>query len=142
MIKLPAKKTVVKEFLTTYQRLLRTINLETDKVAKLRSLTEKVTQHLSFTRGGKNEGFVKQVDEIVEFENRISERMTELERVRNEIENAISKIGNPLQEEILQRKYIIGESIEEIADKQGYSVQYIRNEHAKALQAIDKIINA
>lgn len=130
------------EFLKRYLNISHEISVKCDEIAKLRSLAEKMTQSLSFTRGGESGSFVAPLEKIIALEKQIDSEVKELMSVRAEIESVVDKIRNPLYKMILWRKYIIGERFEAIAEKENYTFQYIKNAHSQALKVVDSILNS
>ena len=58
-------------------------------------------------------------------------------RLRNEIEEKISKIDNEILKEILYEKYIFGKTLEDISLILNYSKRHTERLHKKALEQLE-----
>lgn len=71
---------------------------------------------------------------------RLTKQVQEYIVLQDEIISNIHKLYNPLHIKILHRKYIDFKKLKEIAKELGYEYGYIRQQHRKGLEALDKIL--
>jgi len=76
------------------------------------------------------------VAKIVDLDNILTEKLSELVECRIRIEEAIGTLETA-DRLLLRLRYIEGEKWEEVADKMGYSWQGIHLRHSKALKKIE-----
>lgn len=80
-------------------------------------------------------------DRLAEFDDVVSEKVNELERVRSEIAGAILKLRDERYRRVLFKRYILGKTFREIADEMELSERHVIRLHGHALIAIGDIIN-
>ena len=80
-------------------------------------------------------------DRLAELREKIDSKVDELVDVRNEIYDTISKVENPQQRELLVRRYITGETFEQIAVNMKYSYKQICRIHGRALITIGGMVD-
>lgn len=76
------------------------------------------------------------IDEIDAFINKLDERKRELLIEKVSIEESISNISDDLEREILNKRYILGMTWDEISQSIGYSLTRTHQLHRKALENI------
>lgn len=76
-------------------------------------------------------GYMARLDELIR--NLDRERMSML-RIYAEILEAISKVPNTAEQEVLERKYLLDQAWEEIAVKMGYTYRHVTRLHGFALE--------
>ncbi|AMY05241.1 sigma-70 family RNA polymerase sigma factor [Staphylococcus condimenti] len=86
-------------------------------------------KHDFFTR-------IRQTDDLIKEVNAINKRIEEIEYRQKRILNVINKFSG-LEHKILKYKYIDGYTLQSVAEKTGYSEQYIRNKHAELKKRIE-----
>jgi hypothetical protein len=77
-------------------------------------------------------------DALVAYENLIDQKVDELYAVKQEILSAIWGVSDAVLREVLQRKYIEFQSLEQIAVGMNYSYRQVRRLHGKALAQIER----
>lgn len=80
-------------------------------------------------------------DRLAELGEKIDNKVDELVAIREEIFDAISKVENNAQREVLTRRYVIGETFEQIAVHMHYSYKQVCRIHGRALITIGGMIN-
>ena len=80
--------------------------------------------------------FVKYIDKIFAKQQQIDEKVEELVKLREEIENVIASVDNPLIEIVLTYRYLNFFSWKEIANKLNYAISYIYELHRDGLWKI------
>lgn len=97
-----------------------------------------VTSRCSVTGGVSGTKDPHKYDALVEYESLIDEKIDELYAVKQEILTAIWSIEDATLREVLQRKYIEFQSLEQIAVGMNYSYRQVKRLHGKALTAIER----
>lgn len=77
-------------------------------------------------------------DTLVAYENLIDQKVDELYAIKQEILSAIWGVNDATLREVLQRKYIEFQSLEQIAVGMNYSYRQVRRLHGKALTKIER----
>lgn len=130
-----------KEFLSMYEHTEIEIDELTEKVSRLRSRAEKVTPGYGGTEGGSpnvdTDKIPRLVEAIIAEEERTSERVHELEQLRNDIEHAIYDVQDNALRTLLIMRYMNGRKWEKIALSMNYSfVHVVHRMHPQALKAV------
>ena len=73
---------------------------------------------------------------IMDLQEELCEAMADLVDVTCEISRAIQKIENYDYQDLLVKRYVLGEPWEKIAADLGYELRYIHKLHSRALQGI------
>lgn len=130
-----------KQYLSRYLDINREINALVEDCARLRSLAEKVGcgQLSDMPKGGNSDPsapFTRAVEQIVAKEAEINQRIDEMMAVRDEIEDAITKVPDSTYRVLLRYRYICGWTWEKIAVEMDYSYMHICRLHGKALASV------
>lgn len=110
-----------KEYLSRYKGLDMLINAKTKELSKLRAQ--------------------KDVKKVVMLECIINADIDRLLETKHEIINAIKGVSNPFYQAVLLKKYISGETLDQIAEATHYSTKQISRMHKSALEEMEKIIH-
>lgn len=136
----------VKEYLGQYVSAGNEIDTLMDEMQRLKSLAEKST--MSFDNDGgasgsrKTDKIPEAVEKIMEIEEDIGKRVSELAVLRINIYNTICKVNDGKSRVILMKRYIGNASFERISADMGYTYNHVvKNLHPEALAAVEKIIN-
>lgn len=78
---------------------------------------------------------LRKQDELKEVIFKLNQRLEEKEKHKQEILDLVEKF-NGLDQKILKLKYEDDMTLEAIADKLGYSYQYIKSKHAEIMKII------
>lgn len=140
-----------KEYLGQAYVIERRINIIRRKVQALRSALEyKLPDFASSGSGSGGDKMSDSVARIVEYEHRADELVEKLIARRMEIEKVIDSLSDPIQREILERRYLLyepweghfdentGEYIKGITDNMHFSARWIYKLHGIALKDISK----
>jgi DNA-directed RNA polymerase specialized sigma24 family protein len=107
------------------------------KAEKLRSAIEYSPPSLSGTGGGSSaDRMPDTISKIVEYEQRAAELRTLYVEKYIEIDKTIRNVTNTMQREVLERRYLLYQKWQQIADEMNYSIQNIYILHRKGLQKI------
>jgi len=124
-----------KQYLRRYQTAKRRVGLIQEEIEELRSIkTSPVGLGDGMPRGSGTSdlsGYAARLDELL----RELEAEKEMQMVTyHEIWNQVKKIPNATEQEVLTRRYLIGQSWEKIAVEMHYSYRQIIRIHGAALQ--------
>lgn len=131
-----------KQYLSRYLEINREVNVLADDCTRLRSLAEKVgCGQLSDMPKGSNADqsapFTRAVEQIIAKEAEINKRIDDMMVVRNEIEDAITKVPDSTFRVLLRYRYICGWTWERIAVELHYSWRQTIRLHGEALQQVN-----
>lgn len=127
-----------KDRLDRYLEIWADIEIKQQEIETLKSRAEKITNSISPTPGGGNkQDFSITVDRIISIEKKIDSKVKEAEEERDYIGAVIDAIKSPLHRRVLQRKYINGDTFEQIAVKENKTFKHIAYiVHPQALEMI------
>lgn len=140
-----------KEYLGQAYVIERRIGIIRRKMQALRSALEYRSPNMEGGSSGRgSDRMSENVSRIIEYERRSDELVNALIKRRMEIEDAINTIADPVQREILERRYLLyepweghfdentGEYIRGIAENMNFSPRWIFKQHGLALKEIQK----
>lgn len=105
------------------------------------------------THNSSGDGIAKAIAKVVDYERKADEIIDKLVDMRIEIENAINSVPDPIQREVLERRYLMYQPFESGYDKKtgiyikgideimGYSARQIYRFHDYGLQKIKKYVS-
>lgn len=127
------------KYLKQYKALDRRINLKLAECEEWRDMAKKITQE--YTDMPKGNGGVNRLEMAVENIDRLEREMNEdidrLVDLRLDIQRAIKGVDDETLQELLERRYIHGQTFERIADEMYYSYMHICRLHGRALNVIE-----
>lgn len=128
-----------KERLNRYLDLWADIEIKQQEIETLRSRAEKITNSISPLPGGGNKkDFTLTVDRIIEIQEKIDKKVQQANEEREYIGRIIDAVKSPLHRRVLQRKYINGDTFEQIAVYENKNYKYITYViHPQALEMIN-----
>lgn len=85
-------------------------------------------------------GTEKVIIRVLDYEEQVNEEIRKLLQRRIEIEQVIDKIPDETHREILERRYLLYESWEEISEEMHYSEQHLYRLHGVALTYLREIL--
>lgn len=131
-----------KEFLKQYLDADRAINAKLEQIRRLRELATKTTQTLQRDKvQSSNENKTEKIiAKIVDLENEVDAEIDRLVDIKAQVEAVIRQVPDATQRILLERRYIIGETWEQIAVDLHYSYMQICRIHGKALQKVKDVI--
>ncbi len=124
--------------LNRYLEIWADIEIKQQEIEMLRSRAEKITNSISPTPGGGNkQDFTVTIDRIISIQEKIDLKVQQAADEREYIGNIIDAIKSPLHRRVLQRKYINGDTFEQIAVKENKTFKHIAYiVHSQALEMI------
>ena len=110
-----------------------------EEVEQLRSRACKVTPSLSGMPGGTSDGqaLPRAVEQILEAQQELQAQIEQCNTILKEVVTVIKKITIQKDEEILRRRYILGENWETISEKVNLDSRWIKRRHKKALNTLE-----
>lgn len=127
------------QFLRQYRRIAEKIELLKQDVLRWRALGEKITPSLTgMPKGGQDCSKVEQAAVMVcDTESQIAERIVQLTALRQKIEQAIEAVEDINLQNLLRRRYIQGQTFEQIAVEMHYSWRHTRRKHQIAVSKLN-----
>lgn len=109
------------------------------EIEALRSDAERVTPLLGALPGGAGEGgrVPRAVEAILEAQEQLRAQCDQCAAVRAEVEAAIARVPGQRDQEILRRRYVLGQTWEKIAVETFYSYKQVRRRHSRCVEALD-----
>ena len=132
-----------KEYLNQARLLDQRISAKLDRVARLRSLTEKVTATIGpeVRSGARNVTTLEnRIIRLVAAEDDLNADIDRLVDLKQEISDTISRIGDPDSQLLLELRYLCFRNWNEIAGVLGYHVRTVQRLHGRALRELAQIM--
>ncbi len=127
-------------WLSRYRSICRQLRSKYEELEKTRTLETKVTQTLSdMPHGSSGENSIETgTEKVLEIESQIIDEIKQLSVVRSEIENAIQTVPEGQYRELMERRYIMGQSWERISVEMHYDSigKNVFKIHGKALMLL------
>ena len=134
-----------KEYLNQARLLDQRISAKLDRVARLRSLTEKVTATIGPEVRSSARNVTSLEDRIIRLvaaEDDLNADIDRLVDLKQEISDTISRIGDPDSQLLLELRYLCFRNWNEIAGVLGYHVRTVQRMHGRALRELAEIMKA
>ena len=80
--------------------------------------------------------FIRYLDKLEKKRKQIDEKIEELLNLKEEIEEAIATVNDPVMELVLTYRYINCYDWNDVAEKLGYALSHVYNLHRKALSLV------
>ena len=138
-----------KEYLSQAYKLDKQADMIIQKAAALRkSLYGRGQNYENTGHNSNTDGIAKAIEKVADYERKADEIIDMLVDKRIEIENAITEIPDPIQREVLERRYLMYQPFEGGYDKKtglyikgideamGYSVRQVYRLHRYGLQKV------
>lgn len=74
--------------------------------------------------------------DLADAEQKLKRQITELDGVKDEIEEAVSKLGDDDLETVLIHRYLLFHTVEETAELMNYSPRTVRDKQKKAIEKL------
>lgn len=125
-------------WLRRYQDSLRREQELAEEVEQLRSRACKVTPSLSGMPGGTSDGqaLPRAVEQILEAQQELQAQIEQCNTIRREVVDAIEQITNPRDNEILRRRYLLGERWEYIAVSMYLEYRWVTRRHRTSVESL------
>ena len=139
-----------KEYLNQAYQIDRQIHVIRDKIDKMRDIATYKSPNFEDTGShtSNNNATEDKILKLVEYEKQNERLINKLIDKRNEIERSISRLADPVQREILERRYLLyepwerhydsvsGRYVKGIVESMGYSRRRTFQLHGEALKNI------
>ncbi len=131
----------VKELLESHKSMDLLINSKLEQLQELRSLATKMSP--SLPNEGRPSGTVsdrvgRTAAKIVDLENDINDHINRLLGIKNVIEHIVSSINNTVYAILIERRYMLYEPWEVIAEKMNYTPRHISRLHNSAIEYLER----
>ncbi|MBR5360491.1 MAG: hypothetical protein IK123_06345 [Lachnospiraceae bacterium] len=129
-----------KAYLSQAYRIDQRIDCKLEQIASLRTLLTKTNVVMSDMPGNPNRDRSK-IDEylakIIDMEREIDAEIDRLVSLKADIMHTINMVDDADCQMLLEKRYILFETWEKIADDMGYTLRNIYNLHGKALNMVN-----
>lgn len=129
-----------KAYLERYAKAGRELDRLCEELARWRSMAEKITPVLSQEpAGGNEEGnqIESAVEKIVALKSEIEAEMEVLYSIRQQVVDAVKTVPDETLQLVLSRRYILGETWEQVAVNMHYGYQWVCRLHGRALRQVN-----
>ena len=131
----------VDEYVAERRHLDKVIQCKLEGIAELEALAMKVSPSSGHGDTGKVSDKVgKTVAKIVDLEAEINAYIDRLIDMKSDLMKKIDALSDPMHRVVLERKYILCNTIEEIAEKTGFSVSQVNRIFPAAKKELEKMI--
>ena len=130
-----------KEFLSRGINLERRVETITDQIEHYKSIVNKCTVTYSDSPKSTTSSYRLEdcTQKIMDLQSELCETVADLVDVTCDIARTISKVENYDYEDLLVKRYVLGEPWEKIAEEMNYSEQHIHRLHGEALKKISDV---
>ena len=130
-----------KEFLSRGINLERRVETITDQIEHYKSIVNKCTVTYSDSPKSTTSSYRLEdcTQKIIDLQSELCEAVADLVDVTCDIARTISKVENYDYEDLLVKRYVLGEPWEKIAEEMNYSEQHIHRLHGEALKKISDV---
>ena len=126
-----------KEFLRRARGVDRRVDEATERVDRLRAKLEagRMSSLTGMPRGGSGD-WTQTADRLIELEQRVNARIRELVRLKHAAMDAIDRVEDARQREVLELYYIDGYKWDQVAERMGITDRWALILHGRALLAV------
>lgn len=131
----------IRDLLNSHTEINNAINSKLEQIAELKELATRITSTTfseSHSKGTYNDRVGRTTARIIDLENEINEEIDRLVEIKIKIRDLVSSLSDPNLRIVLERRYILGENWEKIAEKMGYSPRHISRMHNRAVEMLEK----
>ncbi len=129
-----------RRWLRRYRQALRDEDRIRERIRAVRSRAESTTQALQPVAGdgSRNGSKIERGAELLEaYQNELMAQLERSQYIRREIEEAVNRLEDPLQRDVLQSLYIDGLPVWKTANRLYISERWVKNRHKAALSALE-----
>ena len=131
-------------FMSRAFRLEEQVQSKLQQIERLRSMASRVTSNTANEPVSHTRDVTEMQDAVIrimEEEEILKTRIKMLMDVKEQIRDVIEQVDDVTLQLILEKRYLLYESIKEIAADLGYTYRWTEKKHKKALQEADRIID-
>lgn len=127
-----------KAWLRRYQAALRTQRELELEVKQLQSSAERVTPLLSGSPagGGDGQALPRAVERLLDSKAELERAVAQCDAVRREVADAIASLPPGREQEVLRRRYILGQKWEQIAVEMDTDLRWVYRLHSAAVKRL------
>ncbi len=134
----------VKKLLASHREIDDRINVCLEEIAQLRALSEKCTMRISGNdiyrpKGTYSDKVGKNAVKIADLEIKIDREIDRLVELKERIMEIVSSLDSDTGRAVIERRYILHETWDQIADKLGYTTRHISRIHNDAIKRLEEI---
>ena len=133
----------VRKLLLSHKEIDDRIELGLEEIAQLRCLAERVTVRTRLGENGPSGGYTDRVGtyavKIADLERSIDRDIDRLVDLKETIMKMVASLGDETERMIIERRYILHENVETIAEKLCYSPRHIARLHKNAVEKLEAI---
>lgn len=132
----------VKELLDSHRKIDRSIDMKLEEIAQLRALAERCTRRITDsggTAGTVSDKVGSNAVKIAMLENRIDEEIDRLVDLKEAIMSVASALDDESERLVVERHYILHESIDAISEKIGRTPRHTFRMLRSALGHLEQI---
>ena len=133
-----------REFLSRAWKIETQIQSRAEQIERLRSLACRVTPQYGGTGGSRFRNVTAMEDTIVritEAEEKLNRKIDELVTAKLEAAEVIDQVRDVTLRLLLEKRYLLFHSWEDVADEMAYTRRWILKKHADALDAVQRILD-
>ena len=125
-------------FLRRYREAVQQEDTILQEIEALRTQAARMTQALTGMPGsGDGQALPRAVEQILEAQEKLQAQAARTAECRTQVAAVIYGVADPLQRDILTRRYILGQQWERIAADQGFTLRRVLQLHRSAVEGID-----
>lgn len=132
----------VKRMLASHKIIDDRINLKLDEIAHLRALAERATMRIGGRKGNNgshSDKVGKYASKIADLEKKIDRDIDRLVSLKERIMEIAASLDDYNERNVIERRYILHESLNEISEKMGYSIRHITRIHNQAMEKLESM---
>lgn len=133
-----------KQFLRQVEKLDLRIQNKLIEQRQWRDIALGITANMGGERvqsSGSQSKMADAITKCVDMEAEIDRLIDELIDVKKKVIEAIEKVDSPIEYDLLHRKYIQFQTLQEIADHYGYDYGWATTNHGRALKSLQAILD-
>lgn len=125
-------------WLRRYRESLRREKLLEEEIEQLNTEAQRVTRAMSGMPGGGGDGqaIPRAVERLEETRQKLAAEVSKSGALREEIASTIAELDHPLRQDILTRRYILGQRWEKIAADHHRNIRWIFRVHRAAIEKL------
>lgn len=133
-----------KQFLRQVEKLDLRIQNKLIEQRQWRDIALGITANMGGERvqaSGSQSKMADAITKCVDMEAEIDRLIDELVDIKKKVIEAIEKVDSPIEYDLLHRKYIQFQTLQEIADHYGYDYGWATTNHGRALRSLQSILD-
>lgn len=139
------KDMTARQYLGQAYRLDESINTKLRQLGQLKSMATHISSTISDIKVQTSHSTSRLEDtmvKIIDQEREIDSEIDELVDLKAEIRGMVDKVEDPDHRLILEKRYLVFEDWNQIADEMFYSIQHIFALHTEALRDFEEVLKA